>query len=152
MRGITRRRLQRGGDNLLDAVEEQNYETIRTGLFVGAACVLALIRASLLVSQLEQLRERRELLSALVAFGTRRRTLSLSVLWQTAIPVALALALIVGLTLGGVLLRMTDTAIRVDWTSVLVMTGIGAAAVLAVTALSLPPLLRLMRPDGLRTE
>lgn len=150
MRGITRRRLQRGGDNLLDAVEEQNYETIRTGLFVGAACVLALIRASLLVSQLEQLRERRELLSALVAFGTRRRTLSLSVLWQTAIPVALAL--IVGLTLGGVLLRMTDTAIRVDWTSVLVMTGIGAAAVLAVTALSLPPLLRLMRPDGLRTE
>lgn len=66
-------------------------------------------------------------------------------LWQTAIPVALAL--IVGLTLGGVLLRMTDTAIRVDWTSVLAMTGIGAAA-----ALSVPPLLRLMRPDGLRTE
>lgn len=132
----------------------QNYETIRTGLFVGAACVLALIGASLLVSQLEQLRERRKLLSALVAFGTRRRTLSLSVLWQTAIPVALglALALIVGLTLGGVLLRMTDTAIRVDWTSVLAMTGIGAAAVLAVTALSVPPLLRLMRPDGLRTE
>ncbi|NEE13311.1 ABC transporter permease, partial [Streptomyces sp. SID7499] len=132
----------------------QNYETIRTGLFVGAACVLALIGASLLVSQLEQLRERRKLLSALVAFGTRRRTLSLSVLWQTAIPVALglALALIVGLTLGGVLLKMTDTAIRVDWTSVLAMTGIGAAAVLAVTALSIPPLLRLMRPDGLRTE
>ncbi|MFH9370866.1 ABC transporter permease [Streptomyces anulatus] len=132
----------------------QNYDTIRTGLFVGAACVLALIGASLLVSQLEQLRERRKLLSALVAFGTRRRTLSLSVLWQTAIPVALglALALIVGLTLGGVLLRMTDTAIRVDWTSVLAMTGIGAAAVLAVTALSIPPLLRLMRPDGLRTE
>ncbi|OWA20883.1 MULTISPECIES: ABC transporter permease [Streptomyces] len=132
----------------------QNYDTIRTGLFVGAACVLALIGASLLVSQLEQLRERRKLLSALVAFGTRRRTLSLSVLWQTAIPVALglALALIVGLTLGGVLLKMTDTAIRVDWTSVLAMTGIGAAAVLAVTALSIPPLLRLMRPDGLRTE
>lgn len=132
----------------------QSYDSLRTGLFVGAACVLALIGASLLVSQLEQLRERRRLLSALVAFGTRRRTLSLSVLWQTAIPVALglALALIMGLTLGSVLLKMTNTAISVDWTSVLAMTAIGAAAVLAVTALSIPPLLRLMRPDGLRTE
>ncbi|MGX1477177.1 UNVERIFIED_CONTAM: hypothetical protein RKD50_005985 [Streptomyces canus] len=130
------------------------YSSIRTGLFVGAACVLALIGASLLVSQLEQLRERKKLLSALVAFGTRRRTLSLSVLWQTAIPVALGLLLasVVGLTLGAVLLRMTDTTIRVDWPSVLSMTGVGAAVVIVVTVLSLPPLLRLMRPDGLRTE
>ncbi|MDH6586992.1 ABC-type lipoprotein release transport system permease subunit [Streptomyces sp. SAI-208] len=130
------------------------YESIRTGLFVGAACVLALIGASLLVSQLEQLRERRKLLSALVAFGTRRRTLSLSVLWQTAIPISLGLLLasVVGLTLGAVLLRMTGTAVRVDWPSVLSMTGVGAGVVLVVTLLSLPPLLRLMRPDGLRTE
>ncbi|MCX4857305.1 ABC transporter permease [Streptomyces canus] len=130
------------------------YSSIRTGLFVGAACVLALIGASLLVSQLEQLRERKKLLSALVAFGTRRRTLSLSVLWQTAIPITLGLLLasVVGLTLGAVLLRMTDTTVRVDWPSVLSMTGVGAAVVLVVTVLSLPPLLRLMRPDGLRTE
>ncbi|MGC5562966.1 ABC transporter permease [Streptomyces sp. FR-108] len=130
------------------------FDSIRTGLFVGAACVLALIGASLLVSQLEQLRERRKLLSALVAFGTRRRTLSLSVLWQTAVPVALGLvlALVVGLTLGAVLLKMTSTAVTVDWLSVLAMTGTGAAVVLAVTALSIPPLLRLMRPEGLRTE
>jgi hypothetical protein len=130
------------------------FDAVRTGLFVGAACVLALIGASLLVSQLEQLRERRKLLSALVAFGTRRRTLSLSVLWQTAIPIALGLLLaaVVGLTLGAVLLKMTGTPVRVDWTGVLSMTGIGAAVVLAVTLLSLPPLLRLMRPEGLRTE
>jgi hypothetical protein len=32
------------------------------------------------------------------------------------------------------------------------MSGAGAGVVLAVTLLSLPPLLRLMRPDGLRTE
>ncbi|MFD3499564.1 FtsX-like permease family protein [Streptomyces sp. NPDC058676] len=132
----------------------ERYVAIRTGLFVGAACVLALIGASLLVSQLEQLRERKKLLSALVAFGTRRRTLSLSVLWQTAIPIALGLLLasVVGLTLGAVLLRMTNTTVRVDWPSVLSMTGVGAAVVLVVTLLSLPPLLRLMRPDGLRTE
>ncbi|KFG73927.1 ABC transporter permease [Streptomyces mutabilis] len=130
------------------------FDAIRTGLFVGAACVLALIGASLLVSQLEQLRERKKLLSALVAFGTRRRTLSMSVLWQTAIPIVLGLLLAsaVGLTLGTVLLKMTNTPVRVDWTGVLSMTGIGAAVVLVVTLLSLPPLLRLMRPEGLRTE
>ncbi|MGQ4272389.1 FtsX-like permease family protein, partial [Nocardiopsis changdeensis] len=82
-------------------------------------------------------------------FGTRRRTLSLSVLWQTAIPITLGLALAstVGLTLGAVLLKMTNTAIRVDWASLLSMTGAAAGVVLAVTLLSLPPLLRLMRPD-----
>ncbi|KMS67560.1 membrane protein [Streptomyces viridochromogenes] len=130
------------------------YSTIRTGLFVGAVCVLMLIGASLLVSQLEQLRDRKKLLSSLVAFGTRRRTLSLSVLWQTAIPITLGLLLssVVGLTLGAVLLRMTDTPIVVDWPSMLSMTGVAAGVVLGVTLLSLPPLLRMMRPDGLRTE
>ncbi|MFF9057678.1 FtsX-like permease family protein [Streptomyces sp. NPDC014882] len=134
--------------------EDEKFTSIRTGLLVGAVCVLVLIGASLLVSQLEQLRERRKLLSALVAFGTRRRTLSLSVLWQTAIPVGLGLLLasVVGITLGGVLLRMTGTPVSVDWGSVLAMTASGAAVVLGVTLLSLPPLLRLMRPDGLRAE
>ncbi|MGW5278829.1 ABC transporter permease [Streptomyces collinus] len=147
-------------DPLADAMDwsatEQSdkFTSIRTGLLVGATCVLALIGASLLVSQLEQLRERRKLLSALVAFGTRRRTLSLSVLWQTAIPIALGLLLagVVGLTLGAVLLKMVGATVSVDWPGVLTMTGIGAAVVLAVTLLSMPPLLRLMRPEGLRTE
>ncbi|MFL4906744.1 ABC transporter permease [Streptomyces sp. MMS24-I2-30] len=134
--------------------QSTKFTSIRTGLFVGAACVLVLIGVSLLVSQLEQLRERKKLLSSLVAFGTRRRTLGLSVLWQTAVPVALGLLLAsaVGLALGAVLLRMSGASLSVDWVSVLSMTGFGAAVVLGVTLLSLPPLLRLMRPDGLRTE
>ncbi|MFC5215093.1 ABC transporter permease [Streptomyces coerulescens] len=134
--------------------QTEEFRAIRNGLFVGATCVLVLIGASLLVSQLEQLRERKKLLSSLVAFGTRRRTLSLSVLWQTAIPIALGLLLAsaVGLTLGAVLLNMVEATVSVDWVSVLSMTGIGAGVVLVVTVLSLPPLLRLMRPDGLRTE
>ncbi|MFC9682238.1 ABC transporter permease [Streptomyces sp. NPDC056948] len=134
--------------------EDAKYTSIRTGLFVGSAFVLALIGASLLVSQLEQLRERRKLLSALVAFGTRRRTLSLSVLWQTALPVGLGLLLAttVGITLGSVLLKMTRTPVAMDWASVLTMTGVGATVVGVVTLLSLPPLLRMMRPAGLRTE
>ncbi|OIJ97306.1 hypothetical protein BIV25_16195 [Streptomyces sp. MUSC 14] len=147
-------------DPLADAMEwsatqrTAQFSSIRTGTFAGAICVLALIGASLLVSQLEQLRERRKLLSALIAFGTRRRTLSLSVLWQTAIPIALGLLLAsaVGLTLGVVLLKMAGSTVGVDWPSVLGLTGAGAAVVLTVTLLSLPPLLRLMRPDGLRTE
>ncbi|MXM65126.1 ABC transporter permease [Streptomyces sp. HUCO-GS316] len=140
--------------NLAASEQSPQFRSIRTGLFVGATCVLVLIGASLLVSQLEQLRERKKLLSSLVAFGTRRRTLSLSVLWQTAIPITLGLVLAstVGLTLGTVLLKMTGTEVTVDWLSVLTMTGIGAAVVLVVTLLSMPPLLRLMRPDGLRTE
>ncbi|MFJ3233800.1 ABC transporter permease [Streptomyces sp. NPDC086787] len=134
--------------------QDAKYTSIRTGLFVGSAFVLALIGASLLVSQLEQLRERKKLLSALVAFGTRRRTLSLSVLWQTALPVGLGLVLAttVGITLGTVLLKMTKTPVTMDWASVLTMTGVGAAVVCVVTLLSLPPLLRMMRPEGLRTE
>ncbi|MGW2274606.1 ABC transporter permease [Streptomyces yangpuensis] len=130
------------------------FSSIRTGLFFGAAAVLVLIGASLFVSQLEQLRERRKLLSSLVAFGTRRSTLSLSVLWQTAVPIVLGLVLAaaVGTALGAVLMGMAAQPVRIDWPSVLGMTGVGAGVVAAVTLLSLPPLLRMMRPDGLRTE
>ncbi|MGW2557690.1 ABC transporter permease [Streptomyces sp. NPDC001514] len=139
----------------LQATEQSNrFASIRTGLFVGATCVLLLIGASLLVSQLEQLRERKKLLSALVAFGTRRSTLSMSVLWQTAVPIALGLLLAtaVGLALGAVLLEMASVEVTVDWLSVISMSGVGAGVVLLVTLLSLPPLWRLMRPEGLRTE
>ncbi len=130
------------------------YSSIRVGLFFGAVGVLVLIGASLLVQQLEQLRERRTLLSSLVAFGTKRSTLSLSVLWQTALPIGLGLGLAaaVGIGLGAVLVRMAGRPVRVDWASVAGMTGAGAGVVVLVTLLSLPPLLRLMRPDGLRTE
>ncbi|MFD7031755.1 FtsX-like permease family protein [Streptomyces sp. NPDC059917] len=130
------------------------YDAIRAGLYIGSVLVLVLIGLSLLVAQLEQLRERARLLSSLVAFGTPRRTLCLSVLWQTALPIALALVLAsaVGLALGSVLLRMTGLPVLIEWNVVLAMVGAGGALVLLVTLLSLPPLLRMMRPDGLRTE
>ncbi|MEV7580647.1 ABC transporter permease [Streptomyces erythrochromogenes] len=139
---------------LRDSTRAAGFSSIRTGLFFGAAAVLVLIGGSLFVSQLEQLRERRKLLSALVAFGTKRSTLSLSVLWQTAVPIAVGLVLATGagVGLGAVLMSMAAQPVRIDWPSVLAMTGVGAGVVAAVTLLSLPPLLRLMRPDGLRTE
>lgn len=134
--------------------EDRKFATIRRGLFIGATATLALIGASLLVSMLEQLRERRRLLAVLVAFGTRRSVLGLSVLWQTALPVALGLALAVvgGAGLAAALRKMVGLGPRVDWASVGAMTGAGAGVVILVTALSLPPLWRMMRPDGLRTE
>jgi FtsX-like permease family protein len=130
------------------------YDSIRHGITVGAIAVLLLIGASLLVTMLEQLRDRRRSLAVLTAFGVRRRTLAASILWQTAIPMALglALALAAGLALGTALLRLANTAPRVDWTDVATMLGGGAAVVLLVTLLALPALSRLMRPEGIRTE
>jgi hypothetical protein len=130
------------------------FAGIRRGLFAGALVALALIGASMLVTAVEQLRERRRLLAVLVAFGTRRSTLGWSVLWQAAVPVVLGLvlAVAVGVGLGAVLLVMVDEPVGFSWGSIAGMAGAGAGVVLAVTALSLPQLWRLMRPDGLRTE
>ncbi|MGW6349697.1 ABC transporter permease, partial [Streptomyces sp. NPDC055080] len=138
----------------LDSVErDRQYASVQTGLQVGASVVLLLIAASMLVSQLEQLRERRRLLSVLVAFGTRRTTRGWSVLWQTAVPVVIGLAVAVlgGLALGATLTWMIGKTVS-DWLLFLPMVGAGAGLILLVTLLSLPSLWRLMRPDGLRTE
>ncbi|MBO1334645.1 FtsX-like permease family protein [Streptomyces sp. VRA16 Mangrove soil] len=132
---------------------DEEYARIRRGLFTAAALTMTLIAASMLVSQIEQLRDRRRLLSVLVAYGTRRSTLAWSVLWQTAIPVVLGMTVAVGggLVLGRLMLRMAGKQVT-DWLVFLPLTGVGAAAIAAVTLLSLPPLYRLMRPEGLRTE
>jgi hypothetical protein len=130
------------------------FAVIERALYAGATGVLLLIGASMVVSTLEQLRERRRLLSVLVAVGTRRATLAWSVLWQTALPVVLgmALAAVTGLGLGAVLVRMTDQPLRVDWAAPAAAAGLGAALIARVTLLSMPALWRLMRPEGLHTE
>ncbi|MGP3927168.1 ABC transporter permease [Streptomyces sp. 8N616] len=139
---------------LQDTEVSNEFESIRRALFIGATATLLLIGASMIVTMLEQLRERKRLLSVLVAFGTRRTTIGWSVFWQTAVPVVLGLALSVagGLALGAVLLEMVDQPVAIDWSSLGTMTGTGAAVILLVTLVSLPPLWRMMRPDGLRTE
>ncbi len=130
------------------------YDSIRRALYAGSVAVLLLIGGSLVISTVEQLRERRRLLSVLVAFGTRRRTLAASVLWQTALPVALGLALAVagGFGLSTMLLSLVSRSFAVDWEVVGALTGLGAGIVFGATLLSLPPLWRMMRPSGLRTE
>ncbi|WP_432040081.1 ABC transporter permease [Streptomyces cucumeris] len=139
---------------LTSTSESNQFATLRKALLIGATATLLLIGASMIVSTLEQLRERKRLLSVLVAFGTRRATLSWSVLWQTAVPVVLGLALSIagGLALGTLLLKMVDEPWTVDWASLSLMTGVGAGVIVLVTLVSLPPLWRMMRPEGLRTE
>ncbi|MFF5500768.1 FtsX-like permease family protein [Streptomyces roseolus] len=139
--------------DLKDTERDAAFSSVRTGILVGSTLTMLLVAASLLVSTLEQLRDRKRLLSSLVAFGTRRSTLSWSVLWQTAVPILLGLALAVagGLALGVVLLRLGGQQVR-DWWAFLPVVGIGLGLIATVTLLSLPPLWRLMRADGLRTE
>ncbi|MFE7751926.1 ABC transporter permease [Streptomyces sp. NPDC057428] len=139
--------------SLRSVERDRRYASVQTGLRVGATLTLLLIAASMLVSQLEQMRERRRLLSVLVAFGTRRATLGWSVLWQTAVPVLIGLVVAVagGLGLGAVMVGLVAKKVT-DWWLFLPMVGAGAALILLVTLVSLPLLWRLMRPDGLRTE
>ncbi|MFF3540944.1 ABC transporter permease [Streptomyces platensis] len=138
----------------VDNPHDAQYSSVRNGLFAGAVITLLLIGSGLIISTVEQLHERRRLLSTLDAHGTRRSTLGWSVLWQTALPVVLGLglALACGLALGTLLLTMLDSPVTVDVPVVAGMTGIGGGVILFVTALSLPPLWRMMRPEGLRTE
>ncbi|GLI03621.1 membrane protein [Phytohabitans aurantiacus] len=139
----------------LSRVDEANrFVNVRRGLYIGALVTLLLVGASLLVGLLEHLRERRRLLAILVAMGTRRGTLLWSVVWQTVVPVVLGLALAVGfgLTLGAVLLRLVTVPIAVNWAVVGLSVALAAAVMTVVTLLSLPPLWRLTRPDGLRAE
>jgi hypothetical protein len=136
-----------------DQEQAQEIDGVQRAILAASTAVLLLIGASMTVSMLEQLRERKRQLSVLVAFGTKRSTLGASVLWQTAVPVVLGigLAVVFGLGLGWVLLRMLDEA-KPDWLVFLPAAGAGAAVIALVTVISLPFLWRMMRPDGLRTE
>ncbi|MFU8852250.1 FtsX-like permease family protein [Micromonospora sp. SL1-18] len=141
--------------NALTGVRESSqFANVRRGLLAGAVVTLVLIGVSMLVGILEQLRERRRLLAALVAVGTPRSTLGWSVLGQTGVPVlaGLVLAAGIGVAMGAALLGMVGAPVVVSWPVVGLGVGLGAAVVLLVTVASLPVLWRLTRPDGLRFE
>ncbi|MEV7602170.1 FtsX-like permease family protein [Kitasatospora sp. NPDC089797] len=138
----------------LDRTLDPTYLAVKRLLTAGSTITLVLVSLSLLVGQLERFREQRRVLGVLSAVGTRRRVLGLSVLWQTLIPMAvgLALAAVAGLLMGALLQYSAGVPAGVDWGSILAMSAVAAAAVLLTTALGLPQLLRLMRPDALRHE
>ncbi|CAM3105576.1 FtsX-like permease family protein [Stackebrandtia soli] len=133
---------------------DDRFTSLRTAILAGVIGTMILIGLSLLVSTLEQLQDRRRLMSVLVAFGTRRRSLCLSVLWQTFIPVAIGLvmALGAGIGLGALLTRTVGESVTIAWGDIGMVVASGVVMVLVVTALSMPALWRMMRPSGLRTE
>lgn len=137
-----------------DRVEQDQFAKIRVGLYLGSVLTLLLLASSLLIGMLEQLRERRRLLSALVAAGARRSTLAWSVIWQSLIPitVGLALAVVFGIVLGAMLLRIVDLPLSVGWSAIAWSTLIAVGTILLVNTISIPPLLRLLRTDSLRVE
>ncbi|WP_433789362.1 FtsX-like permease family protein [Actinoplanes sp. CA-252034] len=138
-----------GNDSIANALR-----TIRQGLLAGTIAMLALIGASMVVNVAEQMRERRRVMAVLVAFGTRRRTLSGSVLLQAAVPVVLGMTLAIGFGSGlaSVLMAAVEAPITVDWIGIGTTSGMAALVVLGTTAAALPTLLRLTRPGNLRTE
>jgi hypothetical protein len=119
-----------------------------------AVLFLLFIGASMLVNVIEQLRERRRLLAVLAAFGTRRRTLAASVLYQVAVPAAigLLLAVLIGSGLSAVLLAATRAPVGFDWPAIAAMTAAVAAMIMGVAAAGLPPLFRLLAVQELRSE
>jgi ABC-type antimicrobial peptide transport system permease subunit len=133
---------------------DRGFVAVRRGIVVGAVALLGLIGASMLVSALEQLADRRRLLASLVAVGTPPRVLRRSVLLQTTVPVALGLlvALVVGVGLGALLLRIVGEPPRIAVGPTLLILAAGAAVVPLVTLLSAPTLRRVLGPEGLRTE
>ena len=133
---------------------DQTYDHLKRILVAGAAAVLLVIGASLLVSVAEQLRERRRVLAVLSAFGAKRSTLGWSVVWQTLVPVGIGLLLAIGLgiALATVLMRIVSVPVRFDWGAIAILVGVGAGVIAAVTALTLPLLWRQMRPEALRAE
>lgn len=139
---------------LASETETGQFKTVRQGLLIGVLATLLLIGASMLLTTLEQLRERKRVLAVLVAFGTPPATLVRSVLYQVAVPMVLGLLLaaVAGAGLGCILVRIVTRPMVLDWGSIAGITGSAAAVILLVTALSMPVLRRLMRPTGLRTE
>ncbi len=105
--------------SVYDAREQSDAAAIgavKRVLMGGATLLLMLIGASLVVTTIEQLGERRRSLATLAAFGTPRATMRRALWWQAAIPVGLGLglALLVGSTLGAILLAIQNEPVQFD--------------------------------------
>ncbi|MEC3973861.1 FtsX-like permease family protein [Amycolatopsis sp. H20-H5] len=134
---------------------DETYLLVKRILDIGSVITLLLAAASLMVVALEQMRERRRTLAALMATGVPRGLLARSLLWQMAIPIVLAVAIAVAAGLGLAALLLTAAAgkpVVFDWSTVAVYSGTGMAAVLLVTGLTLPALWRAAGAEGLRGE
>jgi hypothetical protein len=134
--------------------DQRTFVAIRTGLYAGSVFTLLLAGISLLVLALEHIRERRRQLAILTASGVPRGVLARSLLWQVALPIGLGVvvALVTGLGLGTLVLRLTDEVLVIDWPGVALLCAGAIALSLLVSAMTMPFLRRATRLTALRTE
>lgn len=135
-------------------VDQQTYVAIRTALYAGSIFTLLLAGVSLLVLALEHIRERRRTLAMLTATGVPRGVLGRSLLWQVALPIALGVvvALVTGIGLAALVMRLTDERLAIDWAGVALLCAGATALSLAVSAMTMPFLRNATRLTAMRTE
>lgn len=144
-----------GSVDSLGTGRDGTYALITRALSVGSVLVLLFVAGSLLVAAWEQLRERRRSLAALAANGVGRGVLARSLVWQLAIPVAVAVVVAVpaGLALDWLVLTfVVHRPMTADIPSIALLTATAIAAVLFVTAVTLPALWRTTNLENLREE
>ncbi|MGQ0839360.1 FtsX-like permease family protein [Actinokineospora sp.] len=133
---------------------QETYLTIRQGLLIGSVFTLMLAGISLLVLALEHIRERRRPLAILAAGGVPTGALARSLLWQIAVPIGLgvAVAVVTGIALGGLVMRLSVDPLIVDWAGVGVMASAAAVLGVLVSLVTMPFLRSATRLNSLRTE
>ncbi|GAA1018762.1 MULTISPECIES: FtsX-like permease family protein [Amycolatopsis] len=134
--------------------DERMMASFRAVLLTASLFVLAVAAMSLLMLSIEQISERRRPLAALSASGVPIGVLARGSLWQTAVPVVVGVVLAVGAGLGltAPILRLAKMPMMVDGGVLAGLAGAAVAAVLLVTALTLPLLRQVTRLDTLRSE
>jgi ABC-type antimicrobial peptide transport system permease subunit len=133
---------------------QRTFIAVRNGLYAGSLFTLLLAGVSLLVLALEHIRERRRPLAVLAASGVPQGVLARSLLWQVALPIALGVlvAVLTGVGLAGLIVRLTGDPLAIDWLGVGVLSAAAAALSVLVTAMTLPFLRSATRLTSLRTE
>ncbi|MGW4399345.1 FtsX-like permease family protein [Amycolatopsis nivea] len=134
--------------------DQRMVASFRAVLLTASLFVLAVAAMSLLMLSIEQISERRRPLAALSAAGVPIGVLARGSLWQTAVPVVVGVVLAVGAGLGltAPILRLAKMPMMVDGGVLAGLAGAAVAAVLLVTALTLPLLRQVTRLDTLRSE
>ena len=133
---------------------QQTFVAVRTALYAGSIFTLMLAAISLLVLALEHIRERRRQLAILTASGVPRGVLGRSLLWQVALPIGLGVvvALVTGVGLAALMMRLMDQRLSIDWPGVAVLCGGAVGLSLLVSAMTMPFLRSATRLTSLRTE
>jgi hypothetical protein len=135
--------------------ESDRYGAMKTALNIGSTIILLLMGLGLLLDVADRLHDRRRLLGVLAAIGAGRSTVLRSVMLQALVPVlaGLTLAVVTGIGLGVVLMRLSEVAVRIDPAAVVYPVAVGAALVLVCTvAILLPAARRVTSTEHLQHE